>query len=73
MEERWIVFVGRMNKIEDFGGREEELSSRYLFSYLPFGEVEGCRNLDSSGSAQVLVEVEFFFQLEQLRVRVGRA
>lgn len=31
------------------------------FSYLPFGEVEGCRYLDSSGSAQVLVEVEFFF------------
>lgn len=61
-----------MNKIGNFGG-EGKRSYRRVISYLPFGEVEGCRNLDSSGSAQVLVEVEFFFQLEQLRVRVGRA
>lgn len=37
MEERWIVFVGWMNKIEDFGGREEELSSRYLLPAFRWG------------------------------------
>ena len=40
---------------------------------LTFGKIERSGDLDATRSAQVLVEVELFLQLQQLRVGVGRS